>query len=144
MKETITYQYVLNYKIIAISSHLKDYRVSFYLNNLLGLNLTKIDNLIIDNKKKENTQSFEQQQFIDTQTELSYHLIQNKTQGGYFLPSLKKFDYLLILKSENEIENYEEIFEKIRQSDRFLIAYKASELSKKENKIIETYILYND
>lgn len=144
MKEKITYQYVFNYKIIAISTHLKDYRVSFYLNEILGLKLKKIDNLVVDNKSDANAQSFEQQQYTDDETLTSYHLIHNKASGVFFLPTLKKFDFILLLKTENEIENQDNIFDLLKASNHFQIVYKVDSLARKENKIIETNILYNE
>lgn len=142
-KDKITYQYVFNYKIIAISTHLKDYRVSFYINDLLNLKLKKVDDLVVDNKSEEQAQSFEQQVCSNSETETSYHLIHNKGSGFYFLPSLKKFDFILIIKTENEINNQDEIYETLKASSHFQIIYKVDALSRKENKIIETNILYN-
>lgn len=143
-KEKISYQYVFNYKIIAISTHLKDYRVSFYLNDLLALKLKKIDDLVVDNKTEANAQSFEQQQYKDQGKEIYYHLIHNKGSGVFFLPSLKKFDFIFIIKTENNIENQDEIFNILKASQHFQILFKVDSLSKKENKIIETNILYKD
>lgn len=143
-KNKISYQYVFNYKVIAISTHLKDYRVSFYLNSLLNLKLKKVDDLIVDNKSEANAQSFEQQTYIDKDTETSYYLIHNKGTGVFFLPTLKKFDFLFILKTENEIENQEETLNILKNSSHFQMVYKVASLSKKENKIIETNILYTE
>lgn len=143
-KEKLTYKYHLNYKIVAISTHLKDYRISFYINESLNLELKKIDDLSIDNKNKGIIQSFEQQYYEDTETEKSFHLIHNKSKGLFFLSSLKKFDFILIVKSENEIEIQDEIIALLRKLDHFQIVYKVEELSKKENTIIEKNILYTE
>lgn len=138
----MTYQYNFNYKIVAISTHLKDYRVSFYLNELLDLKLKRIEDLSIDNKQTSSVQSFEHQHYECEEREVNYDLIQNKANGVFFLPSLKKFDFLLILKTENEITNQEKIIDILKESDHFQIVYKVEELSKKENSIIEKNILY--
>lgn len=141
-KARITYQYNFNYKIVAISTHLKDYRVSFYLNELLNLKLKRVEDLSIDNKTTSTVQSFEHQHYACEETEINYHLIQNKINGVFLLPSLKKFDFLLILKTENEIINQEKIIDILKNSEHFQIVYKVQELSKKENSIVENNILY--
>lgn len=143
-KEKLTYNYHLNYKIVAISTHLKDYRISFYINENLKIELKKIDNLSIDNKSKGTIQSFEQQYYEDIEAEKSFHLIHNKSKGLFFLNSLKKFDYLLLVKSENEIANHDDIIRLLKQQDHFQIIYKVDELSKREHSIIEKNLLYTE
>ena len=71
-------------------------------------------------------------------------LIHNKSKGVFFLSSLKKFDFLLLIKSENEIENQDEIITLLKKQDHFQIVYKLDELSKRENNIIEKNLLYTE
>jgi len=143
-KDKLTYQFSFNYKIVAISTHLKDYRVSFYLNELLDLKLKKTANLIVDNKVEESAQSFELQHYTSEEEVIDYYLIHNKSMGLYFLPSLKQFDFLLLLKTENEINNQDQIIEKLKSSSHFQVVYKVENLSKKENTIVEKNILYTE
>lgn len=143
-KEKLTYHFSFNYKIIAISTPLKDYKVSFYLNELLDLKLKKIANLTIDNKAKESAQTFELQYFMAEEEAIAYYLIHNKNLGLHFLPSLKQFDFLLILKTENEINNQDEIITKLKSSSHFQVVFKVESLNKKENVIVEKNILYTE
>lgn len=141
-KDSLTYQINFNFKVIAISTHLKDYRVSFYLNELLNLKLKKIDNLVVDNKLESSTQTFELQHYTSEEDELEYFLIHNRNNGLNFLPSLSQFDFLLLLKTENEINNQDQITDILKSSPHFQIVYKVEKLPKKENIIIEKNILY--
>lgn len=143
-KDKLTYQFSFNYKIVAISTYLKDYRVSFYLNELLDLKLKKIANLIVDNKAEESAQTFELQYYTSEEEAVEYYLIHNKSTGLYFLPTLKQFDFLLILKSENDLNNHDQIIEKLKSSSHFQVIYKVENLTKKENLIVEKNILYTE
>lgn len=143
-KDKLTYQFSFNYKIVAISTHLKDYRVSFYLNKLLDLKLKKIPNLVVDNKAEESAQTFELQHYTIEEETTEYFLIHNKNMGLCFLPSLKHFDFLLLIKAENEINNQDQIIEKLKISTHFQVVYKVENLSKKENTIVEKNILYTE
>lgn len=143
-KDKISYQYNFNYKIIAISTHLKDYRTSFFINETLGITLERTEDLKVDYKTKNIVQSFEIQYFNQEETEVEYFLIHNKSNGVFFLPSLKKFDYLLLIKTENEINNQEEIIKNLGKNTHFQIVYKVNDLSSRENNIIEKNILYQE
>ncbi|MGB0886227.1 MAG: IPExxxVDY family protein [Chitinophagales bacterium] len=143
-KEKIPYQYDFNYKIIAISTHLKDYRVSFFINECLGITLEKTEDLKVDYKSKNVIQSFEMQHFNQEEIETEFFLIHNKSSGVFFLPSLKKFDYLLLIKTENQINNQDKIIESLNENQHFQIVYKVAELSSRENNIIEKNILYQE
>ena len=64
--------------------------------------------------------------------------------GLCFLPSLKHFDFFLLIKAENEINNQDQIIEKLKISTHFQVVYKVENLSKKENTIVEKNILYTE
>ncbi len=75
------------FTVIGISSHENDYRLSWSLNEQLGLELAQTDNLITDNNKEFSC-------FIhdDGYTLL---LIANRCDNGFLLEKYKNFDYLL-------------------------------------------------
>lgn len=143
-KTKIFIPYTCNYKIVAIASSLKDYRVSYLINEALEINLKKVDNLIIDNKKKSELFSFEQQNDLDSNSNFQYFLINNKTIGSQLLKSLKGFDYIFIIKSENDISIQEEIFLKFKELQKFKIVLKVDKLSPKDNSLIEKTIIYTE
>ena len=98
----ITYQPKVNYYIIAIASVLKDYRISFYVNQYLHLNLERDEDLVSENKSKESANSFCKYYYLDDKSEFEYFLVQNKQLGKLYLKSLKNFDFLLIVKTIDE------------------------------------------
>lgn len=142
-KTKLNIPYKCFYKIFAISSSLKDYRASYFINNSLTIGLKKVDNLIIDNKKKSEVYSFELQKDEDSNIDFDYFLINNKTIGKQLISSLKGFDYLFLIKSEEEIPDQSAIFLALKAIAQFQIVIDVDKLSVRDNNIIEQNILYN-
>lgn len=131
-----------NYKVIAIASALKNYRVTFFINDALQINLKSVDELTIDNKKDGKVFEYEKYEDIETDIDFEYLLFNNKTIGKQLLPSLKGFDYILIIKSENDITFQEEAYRKLKEIQEFKIVFKVLKLSPRDNSIVEKQIIY--
>lgn len=136
--EKITYQPKLNYYIIAIASFLKDYRLSFFVNQELHLNLEKLEDLVSDNKKKEDARKYSKFYFFDELSEFEYYLVQNKQGGSVYLKSLKNFDFLFILKTiDEEIVDMASLQEKIKNIADVQMSLQIDNLSPSDKKRIE-------
>jgi len=141
-KEKIVMPILYNYKVIAIASALKNYRVTFFINDALQINLKSVDELTIDNKKDGKVFEYEKYEDIETDIDFEYLLFNNKTIGKQLLPSLKGFDYILIIKSENDITFQEEAYRKLKEIQEFKIVFKVLKLSPRDNSIVEKQIIY--
>lgn len=98
--QKITYQPEISYYVIAIASILKDYRMSFFINQDLHLNLEKQEDL--KTQEKGVSAAFSKYSFFDTNSEFEYFLIQNKNVNQLYIKSLKNFDFLFIIKTIDE------------------------------------------
>ena len=137
--QKITYQPTVNYYIVAIASVLKDYRISFFINQDLHLNLEKVDDLVRDNKAKENAQKFSKYYFLYDKSDFEYYLVQNKQQGNVFLKTLKNFDFLFIVKTIDEDAIDTSIFfDKIKEIKDLQLALELQTLKPAERKLIES------
>jgi hypothetical protein len=116
----------IDYHLIAIHTSLEDYRLAYFVNQNLPINLGKSKNEIQINIKEGETK-FSRFYFYDKERAISWNLIQNKNEviqqkkennqnlfsnikmevstKVYLLPEFKKVDYFL------KIENIEETFE---------------------------------
>ncbi len=112
----------IDYHIIAIHTSLEDYRLAYFINQKLPINLGKSENEIQINIKEGETK-FSRFYFYDKERAISWNLVQNKNEviqqkkeNGrtlfsnikmevstkvYLLPEFKKADYFL------KIENLE-------------------------------------
>jgi hypothetical protein len=88
------------FTVIGISSDEPDYRLIWHLNESLGWELARIDNLLITLPRQEAKQEFPLYAFFDEMTLLQYHLIANRCETGYLLDDLRNIDYVLKITGE--------------------------------------------
>lgn len=116
----------IDYHLIAIHTSLEDYRLAYFINQNLPINLSKSKDEIQINIKEGET-NFSRFYYYDSEKAISWNLIQNKnevsqqkkdadqnlfsdlTQGiatkVYLLPEFKKADFFLkIENTDNTIE----------------------------------------
>ena len=116
----------IDYHLIAIHTSLEDYRLAFFINQKLPINLSKSKNEIQINIKEGETK-FSRYYYHNFEKAISWNLIQNKGEvvqqkkdNGqnlfsnvamevatkvYLLPEFKKVDYFLkVENNDNEIE----------------------------------------
>ena len=138
MTQKITYQPKVNYYIIAIASVLKDYRLSFFINQDLHLNLEKTDDLVSADKTKEQSKKFSLYYFLDEKSEFEYFLLQNKLQGEIYLKTFKNFDFLFIVKTiDEDTIDIGSLFDKIKAIGDIQLAMQLENLKTADQKLIE-------
>lgn len=113
----------IDYHLIAIHTSLEDYRLAYFINQKLPINLGKSKNEIQINIKEGETK-FSRFYYHDVENEISWDLIQNtseivqqkndNSQGlfsnidievstkVYLLPELKKVDYFLKIENTDK------------------------------------------
>lgn len=118
----------IDYYLIAIHTSLEDYRLAFFINQKLPINLSKSKNEIQISIKEGETK-FSRYYYYDTEKTLSWDLIQNKNEviqhkkevsqnlfsnialevstKVYLLPEFKKADYFLKIEDDetNTVSN---------------------------------------
>ncbi len=119
------------YCLIGISCHLKDYRLTFFLNDKLNIKLRRIDDFIQagpDNKDLNYSLYY----FPCTDTKNNYCLISNHHEDGKLIPALKTIDYFLLIENEIHDSLKKEVISKAKSIPNVLLAYEI-ELSKIKN-----------
>lgn len=81
----------------AISSHENDYRLSWALNEYLGLHFIKHENFQSFHPKLNDFQEFTSYICV-LPDELSYKLITNRTENGFLLEELKNIDFFIVVQ----------------------------------------------
>jgi hypothetical protein len=101
--------------LLGISSHENDYRISWALNNMLGLKLIKAENHKSLNKRLGETQEFSM--YIGQTDEFSpiYKLISNRCDNGFLLEELKNIDYILRIEPFEAPIDIDSVFLKIKE-----------------------------
>lgn len=122
-----------DYQLIAIASHQSDYRLSWALNQKLNWHLTQTDELTIQPVKNQKKQRFTCFSFHDQQQN-AYHLIANKSQEGFLMPSITNIDYFLRISGGHSPDDLEPVIRKVRQIDFVITAFLLTNLKEKDKK----------
>lgn len=157
-KHTLKIEYDFDFVLIGISSHEKDYRLCWALNNALELDLIKIDSLEIKQKKDnkpsffslfhfENPDEFKEFFIVSNLSEDKQFVSDNltlfnkgpkgaqSTENGILIPEQKQMDYFFIIRGELDDVDVNEYIKKIKKVDFVLTAVEidAAGLKSKSN-----------
>jgi len=89
-----------NYCLLGIASDLPDYKLCWLINNELETNFERLDNLELYHKKLDEPQTFSIFQHNDEESLLTYRIIKNRSENGFFLEEVKNLDFLLHIQGE--------------------------------------------
>jgi hypothetical protein len=148
----------IDYYLIAIHTSLEDYRLAYFINQNLPINLSKNDNEIQINIKEGET-NFSRFYYFDVENVISWNLIQNKSEviqqkkGNsqnlfsnitmevatkvFLLPEFKKVDYFLKIENTEDIIDISKIQSILNKIDSISAIYtvETSQIKSKNNLI---------
>ena len=148
----------IDYQLIAIHSPLEDYRLAYYINKNLPINLKKSDCNIHISSKEGETQ-FTRFIFEDENEDVAWNLIQNQnevfvsSQSGnqglfagsnntfstkiYLIPEFKRVDYFLKIENVEATVDVLKIANSLKKIDRVSTVYvvEAEKIKSKNNLI---------
>lgn len=148
----------IDYYLIAIHTSLEDYRLAYFINQNLPINLSKNETEIQINIKEGET-NFSRFYYYDIENAISWNLIQNKSEviqqreGNnqnlfsnivmevatkvFLLPELKKVDYFLKIENTDDIINISKIQTILNKIDSISAIYtvKTNQIKSKNNLI---------
>ena len=137
-KYTLEIEYDYDFVLIGISSHEKDYRICWALNNQLGLNLIKTDALEIKDKKQDDPSFFSLFSFELPDEFMEYFIIANRSEKGLLIPEQKQVDYFFIIRGEIENDKVMDMIRLIKESSLVQTAFRVdvNALKSKQNLIL--------
>lgn len=122
--------------IIGIASHENDYRLSWALNNALGLHLQKSNYLTLEVREDSTIQAFSVYIQNETDHDLQVVQVSNKCESGFFLNSHKNIDFLLLIAGDLTSEEIRHFTKKISAIEMVMVAFSIEKLTAKEQKRI--------
>ena len=111
----------LDFRVLGISSHQKDYRLSWFLNKALGLKLEKTEDVVMDEGAGEDR--FSCYQYLDPLTDTHYTLFGNMGENSYFLNEFRQADYFLKLEGDWIERTFDATLNKIKEIDVVIMAF---------------------
>lgn len=100
--------------VIAIVSSESLYRLAWLINQQVELNLSEAEQIKIMHQQRKEIHSFFVFSHTDKEQKLRYSLIQNKSEHGPLVPSLKQIDYFFRIDSETSLAT-SEVMAKLKQ-----------------------------
>ena len=110
-------EYSLNFKIIGISSHENDYRLVWAINEKLGMQFLRIDNLIVHHVKLKEDLEFSRYLFDDESRYLKLYLFGNRCDDGFLFPEVKNLDFILQIVGEISTAELKNLEKKLKTVD---------------------------
>jgi hypothetical protein len=129
-KGTLSGNYENEFSIIGIACHEKYYRIAHYLNKILNFNFTCYDDIMVFQKKIENSLGFPFYYFNDIENLTSFHLIGNRSTDGILISDWKQIDYLLIILGSVNNINLKSMINQIKKIPNVLAASEMITLNK--------------
>lgn len=129
--------YDFSFRLIGISCHARDYRLSWALNNDLAIQMEKVHRENANEGLKKNGVAIESlYSFTDEENHVTYQLMYNKHNNNLLLPEQKAADFLFIIDQISD-EKFEEVVQKIKQNELVKTAFviDVGSLKSKENLI---------
>jgi len=77
-----------------------DYRLCWMINRILDMNFEKQEELQLFHRKLDKEQEFSYFSYHDSDTLITFRIIRNRSENGYFLDELKNIDYLIHIQGE--------------------------------------------
>ena len=86
--------------LLGVVSDEPDYRLCWMINRALGMEFEKADDLILRHRKYPEEQQFSMFVFDDEEAMITYRVIKNRAEVGYFMDELKNLDFLVHIQGE--------------------------------------------
>ena len=103
-----------DYRLVGIASALKEYKVCYYLNQLLGCDFRKLEALVFEPKDRTRKTEFSVFKGEDT-AQNTYMVFTNKNMGEYLLPEISNFDYLVQVRGKFNDDDMKTFMDGIKQ-----------------------------
>lgn len=100
-----------------IVSALKDYRLCWFLNQQLGIDLVRREDISIHSSKERILQSFSHFTYADEEDSLNFHILENKGENGLMIPKAPQFDFFLLLEGHLAVGRNPAVIEALKAID---------------------------
>lgn len=104
MLHRLEIEYDYDFLLLGISCHEKEYRLCWFLNRALDLQMSLQAPIEMTSKSSTSSHTLYSH---EEEADVRYDLISNRAEGGYICPEYKQVDYLLRLDSDMPVDTKE-------------------------------------
>ena len=112
------------FQMIGITTALKDYRLAYFLNKFLYLDLSRSEELPAEIPGLPGSVMFSFYRWEEAGTSLSFYLISNRSSETFLIPQHKQADYFLVINGSLSHESVTRFLKSIRQIPNIITAFK--------------------
>lgn len=110
-----------DYTTIGIACHMKDYRFTFFLNDQLGFQMKRMEDLLFGEGDDSRGYSF--YIFKSPEERRNFYLVSNYHEAGRLIPSEKGADFFLIVNDILPASHKKQLISNIQKIPQVLAAY---------------------
>ena len=122
-KHKLDIEYEYDFHLIGISSHDKDYRFCWALNNTLHMEFERGKDIQIREKKNKEADNFSVYEYQDEEMYTDYFILVNRSGNAMLLPEQKQADFLLMVKGNMSEEEKSKLIKHIKEIPNVLTAF---------------------
>jgi hypothetical protein len=136
-KTTLKFELDLDFKLLAISSQLKDYVFCFKINKQLSIDFCKISDLELPFNGGNENNYFSRYYFLLPDIETEFYIVANKGSEGFLIPEMKKADFFILIRNYIDQDELKQFIMQINKIPEVLAALEVDpkKLKSKENLI---------
>jgi hypothetical protein len=108
---------------LGISCHKKDYWIAYHLNDAIGVEMARMDDLPVYKPKPDILINFPLFYYLDESNCNSFYLFPNNNLEGILFPELKGIDYLLLINGFLNERDKTKLIASVKGVNNILAAY---------------------
>jgi hypothetical protein len=113
-EKKISNEIIADYQLIGIAASLREYKLCYHLNLLLGCDFRKLKDLIFEPTDRTRKVQFSVFKAVHENSKNEFVVFANKILGDVLLPEAGNFDFILQIKGKFEVDRLNELLKKIR------------------------------
>lgn len=102
-----------DYRLVGIASSLKEYKVCYHLNQLLGCDFRKLEALVFEPKDRSRKTEFSVFK-AENEDKTTFSVFTNKNLGECLLPEISNFDYIVQIRGKFTDDGMRDFMDGIR------------------------------
>ena len=123
MKFKLDIAYDYEFVLLGISCHEKDYRLCWAINNKVGLDLKKTEDLEIKEKSKKEASLYSLYRYEEKNKYRDFYIIANKISDRFLIKEQKSADYFILIKGSIEKSEIETLIKSLREINMILAVF---------------------
>lgn len=125
------------FQMLGITTAMKDFRLAYYLNKLVYLDLARSEDLPAEIQGLSKPLNFSFYSWEEPGAALCFYLISNRSANTFLIQEHKQADYFLVIKGAFSLESVTRFLKTIRQIPNVITAYK---INVRSDKKVDTFL----